>query len=164
MVKRFPLQKFFQASQAAWADLPDHRKPSPNTKYAISDAVNSAMSVFFMQSQSFLAHNQAMSGKRAGKQNLQTLFEVMEVPSDNQIRNLLDPLQPAAFAPQYEWIWRQLSRLGGLQVYETSLKTRLIALDGMVYHSSTEIFSAPVVPPAQTEPAKPIITTPPYCR
>lgn len=142
MVKRFPLQKFFQASQAAWADLPDHRKPSPNTKYAISDAVNSAMSVFFMQSQSFLAHNQAMSGKRAGKQNLQTLFEVMEVPSDNQIRNLLDPLQPAAFAPQYEWIWRQLSRLGGLQVYETSLKTRLIALDGMVYHSSTEISCA----------------------
>jgi hypothetical protein len=70
MVKRFPLQKFFKASQTAWANLPDHRKPSPNTKYALSDAVNSAMSLFFMQSQSFLAYHQAMSKKKRGKQNL----------------------------------------------------------------------------------------------
>jgi hypothetical protein len=142
MVKQFPLQAFFKECQAAWADLPDHRKPSPNTKYALSDAVNSAMSLFFMQSQSFLAHHQAMSGKRQGKQNLQTLFEVKETPSDNQIRNLVDPLEPTEFAPQYEWIWQQLSRLGGLKAYQTSLGTRLIALDGMVYHSSTEISCA----------------------
>ena len=57
-----------------------------------------------MQSQSFLAHNQAISEKKQGKQNLQTLFEVEQVPSDNQIRNLLDPLNPAEFAPQYEWL------------------------------------------------------------
>jgi len=142
MIKRFPLQKFFKVCQTAWANLPEHRKPSPNTKYALSDAVNSAMSMFFMQSQSFLAHHQAMSGKKAGKKNLHSLFEVTAVPSDNQIRNLLDPLQPQAFAPQYEWIWQQLSRLGGLKAYETSLNTRLIALDGMVYHSSTEIACA----------------------
>lgn len=142
MIKRFPLQKFFDDSQVAWAALPDHRKPSPNTKYALSDAVNSAMSVFFMQSQSFLAHHQAMSQKKQGKENLQTLFVVQHVPSDNQIRNLLDPLEPTEFAAQYEWIWRQLSRLGGLAEYKTRLKTRLIALDGMVYHSSTEISCA----------------------
>lgn len=139
MTKRFPLQQFFKDSQAAWAKLPDHRNPSPNTKYTLSEAVNSAMSVFFMQSQSFLSHHQAMSKKKRGKRNLQTLFEVKQVPSDNQIRNLLDPLSPAEFVPQYEWIWKRLSRLGGLRAYKTSLKTRLIALDGMVYHSSTEI-------------------------
>ena len=55
-----------------------------------------------MQSQSFLAHHQAMSQKKQGKQNLQTLFEVENVPSDNQIRNLLDPLSPTEFAPKYQ--------------------------------------------------------------
>lgn len=95
-----------------------------------------------MQSQSFLAHHQAMSQKKRGKQNLQTLFAVDNVPSDNQIRNLLDPLDPLAFAPQYAWIWQKLSELGGLEMYNTHLKTRLIALDGMVYHSSTEISCA----------------------
>jgi len=139
MITKFPLQTFFQTSQAAWANLPDHRKPSPNTRYAMADAVNSAMSVFFMQSQSFLAHNQAVSGKRSGKENLQTLFEVEEVPSDNQIRNLLDQLPPTEFAPQYEWIWQQLSALGALEAYNTRLNTRLITLDGMTYHSSTKI-------------------------
>lgn len=139
MVKRFPLQQFFRQSQAAWSALPDHRKPSPNTKYALSDAVNSAMSVFFMQSQSFLAHQQTMSQKQSGQRNLQTLFEVKKVPSDNQIRSLLDPLSPREFAGQYEWVWQQLSRSGGLERYQTSLKTRLIAFDGMVYHSSTQI-------------------------
>ena len=139
MIKRFPLQAFFKACQTAWAELPEHRKPSPNTKYALSDAVNSAMSMFFMQAQSFLAYNQAMSRKKQGKQNLQNLFAVKDIPSDNQIRNLLDPLSPTEFVSQYEWLWKQLARLGGLQGYRTSLKTRLIALDGMVYHSSTTI-------------------------
>ena len=92
-----------------------------------------------MQSQSFLAHQQSMGKKRQGKQNLQNLFEVDNIPSDNQIRALLDRIAPSNFAPQYEWIWKELDRLGGLKGYQTSLKTRLIALDGMVYHSSTEI-------------------------
>ena len=83
MVKQFPLQAFFEHSQAAWSTLPDHRKPNPNTKYALSDAVNSAFSVFFMQSQSCLAHQQAMSGKSKGKQNQQSIFQFENVTSDN---------------------------------------------------------------------------------
>lgn len=96
-----------------------------------------------MQSQSWLAYHQAMSGKKRGKQNLQTLFEVDKTPSDNQIRNLLDPLKPEGFAPQYEWIWRELIPLGWIGWLPACLHTRLIALDGMVYHSSTEISCPP---------------------
>lgn len=142
MVKRFPLQAFFKESQRAWSELPDSRRPSPNRRYEISDAVNSAMSVFFMQSASFLSHHQTVSHKPKGKRNLQNLFEVDQVPSDNQIRNLLDALSVEAFVPQYEWIWHRIERLGGLEPYQTELKTKLIALDGMVYHSSTRIHCA----------------------
>lgn len=142
MIKQFPLQAFFEQSQAAWVQLPDHRKPNPNTKYQLSDAVNSALSIFIMQSQSFLAHNQALSGKRKGKNNLQTLFQVENVPSDNQIRNLLDPINPLEFASQFEWVWTKLAELGGLQLYQTELGTQLIALDGMVYHASKAISCA----------------------
>ena len=31
------------------------------------------------------------------------------MPTDNQIRTLLDPLEPAKFAPQYRWVWQQLT-------------------------------------------------------
>lgn len=139
MVKKFPLQAFFKESQQAWSTLVDTRQPSPNRRYKISDAVNSAMSIFFMQSPSFLSHHQAISQKRKGRNNLESLFEVEQIPSDNQIRNLLDPLPVEAFAQQYKWIWQRIDRLGGLEPYQTELKTKLIALDGMAYHSSTRI-------------------------
>jgi len=141
MVKQLTLQALFVHSQAAWSKPPDHRKPNPNTKYVLSDAV--VHLVFFSCSRrSFLAHHQAMSGKRKGKQNLQTLFQVQNVPSDNQIRNLLEPLDPLEFAPQFEWVWQQVDELGGLDIYQTDLNTKLIALDGMVFHSSTTISCA----------------------
>ena len=76
--------------------------------------------------------------RRKGKKNLHTLFEV-ENADRQSVRTLLDPLEPAEFAPQYEWVWQQLARMGGLQPYQTSLGTRLIALDGMTYHSSSTI-------------------------
>ena len=129
MVNQFPLQDFFEHSQEVWSQLPDHRKPNPNTRYAISDAVNSAFSVFFMQSQSFLAHQQTIKQKRKGKKNLQNLFQVENVPSDNQIRNLLDPLKPDQFAPQFEWIWQTLKSFGALTQYTNALGTKSIALD-----------------------------------
>lgn len=139
MSTRFPLQSFFKTSQNAWADLPDHRKPSPNTKYSLSDAVNSALSVFFMQSHSFLSHHRSLKSKRSGRTNLQNLFEVENIPSDGQIRNLLDPIQPKQFVPQFEWIWRQLKGSEGFKGFQSSLGYHFVALDGMIYHSSTQI-------------------------
>jgi hypothetical protein len=35
------------------APLPDHRKPSPNTRYTIQNAVLGAFGIFFTQSPSF---------------------------------------------------------------------------------------------------------------
>ncbi|NET74147.1 MAG: ISNCY family transposase [Sphaerospermopsis sp. SIO1G2] len=139
MVKRFPLKRFFQETQKKWSQLPDNRKASPNKKYDLSDAVNSAMSVFVMQSPSFLDHNQRMNGKQNGKNNLQTLFDVKHVPSDNQIRNLIDPISSDHFASQYHWVWQKLREYGVLDQYQSPLRTLSIALDGMTYHSSRKI-------------------------
>lgn len=45
------------------------------------------MSVFFMQSASFLAHQQAMQDKRQ-RNNANSLFGIEMIPNDPQIRNL----------------------------------------------------------------------------
>ena len=62
--------------------LPDKRK-GLNKSYNISDAALAAFSVFFMQSPSFLAHQTNMQELR-GKNNAQSLFQVENIPSDNQ--------------------------------------------------------------------------------
>ena len=81
------------------ADLPDVRKPSPNTRYTVQNAALGAFGIFFMQSPSFLEYQRQLH-HRQGQDNAQTLFSVEPIPCDNQIRTLLDPIAPRYFHPR----------------------------------------------------------------
>ena len=72
--------------------LPDHRA-GQNTRYRIKDAALAAFSVFFTQSPSFLAYQRTMRQNK-GRSNAESLFQIEKIPSDNQIRSLLDPITP----------------------------------------------------------------------
>lgn len=71
--------------------LPDYGT-GENRRYEIKDAALSAFGIFFTQSQSFLAY-QGMIERSKGKSNVQSLFGADHIPSDAQIRNLLDPAE-----------------------------------------------------------------------
>ena len=58
------LEAMIERVRQCFEELPEHRQPSNNTKYRISDAALSALSVYFMQSPSFLAHQRDMDRKR----------------------------------------------------------------------------------------------------
>jgi hypothetical protein len=92
-----------------WKLLPDYRKPNNNTQYTpgVSDAAMSAFAVFFMQSASFLAYQRDMN-KRKGNSNARTLFKIEQIPSDNQTRNLVDPITPNHFDREFEWVHEEL--------------------------------------------------------
>jgi hypothetical protein len=75
------------------AEIPEQRT-GRNWTYELADAGLAAFSVFFMQSPSFLAHQRDMQ-RRKGHNNAEGLFGVERIPSDGQIRNLLDPVDPA---------------------------------------------------------------------
>ena len=75
------------------APLPDHRKASPNTRYALHDAALSAFGIFFTQSPSFLEYQRRLQHAK-GHNNAHTLFDVEQIPCDNQVRTLLDPIAP----------------------------------------------------------------------
>jgi len=80
------------------AQLPDHRTESPNTRYAIHDAALGALGIFFTQSPSFLEYQRRLQHTK-GYNNAQTLCGVAQIPWDNQIRTLLDPLAPSHLDP-----------------------------------------------------------------
>ncbi len=82
------------------ARFPDVRKGGNHERYTVTDACLSAFSVFFTQSPSFLAYQIEMR-ERKGKDNAQSLFGVAVIPSDNQIRNLLDPVAPSYLGELY---------------------------------------------------------------
>lgn len=117
--------------------LPDERVGF-NTTYHIQDAALSAFSIFFTQSPSFLAHQKKMQ-ETNGKNNAASLFQVENIPSDNQIRNLLDPVAPSHLRPVFEFVYNRLLESGFIEPYRSINNTILIALDGVCYHSSSEI-------------------------
>ena len=123
-------------SQFNW--LPDTRTGN-NTSYTIADAALSAFSVFFTQSPSFLAYQRQMQDNK-GKNNADSLFQVTHIPSDNQTRNLLDPIDPVHFAQAFALSFDYLSQTGYLESYRTLNDTLLIAVDAVCYHSSNQIY------------------------
>ncbi|MEM6716801.1 MAG: ISNCY family transposase, partial [Cyanobacteria bacterium P01_C01_bin.147] len=119
------------------SSLPDKRT-GKNTRYGIDDAALSAFGVFFTQTPSFLAYQRMMEGSK-GRSNVQSLFGVHQIPSDNQIRNLLDAVKPEHVFPVFEDILQVLDHQGQLSPFRSVAETLLIALDGTEYFSSRQI-------------------------
>jgi hypothetical protein len=78
-----------------------------NSVYELVDVGMSAFSVLFTQSPSFLVHQCDMQ-LRKGRSNAENLFDLSELPSDNQIRNILDPVSPEYIQPVYRHIFQAL--------------------------------------------------------
>jgi hypothetical protein len=82
----------------------------------VQDAALSAFSVFsvfFSQRPSFL-DSQIRMQKQQGRNNTSSLFGVHEIPCDNQMRNLLDPVPPETLFPLMATISDELYREGYL--------------------------------------------------
>ena len=117
--------------------LPDART-QPNRIYEMADAALGAFAVFWMQADSFLAYQQALQ-RRQGQNNARSLFGLDQVPSDGQIRNLLDTVAPEQLAPPFWRVFEQLREGDYLQAYQGHLGRWLCALDGTQYFSSQKI-------------------------
>jgi hypothetical protein len=120
-----------------FAGLTDARK-GKNTSYSMEDFATSALSVFFTQSPSFLAHQKDLQ-KAKGRNNAHSLFEIQEIPCDNQIRDCLDSVKPEEVFPLFDESLEALKQAGVLEAYRGLGGTISMALDGTWYHSSEKI-------------------------
>lgn len=115
--------------------LPDKRT-GQNIKYEMSNIVLSAFAVFFLQSPSFLAWQQAMK-KRRGQSNADTIFQIEDPPCDEHIRQMLDPIAPAHFYPEFHTLLQDVEARGHLAAYQVlDGQHLLVSLDGTQYFSS----------------------------
>ncbi len=102
------------------------------------DAGLSAFSVFFMQSPSFLEYQRTLE-QAHGENNARTLFGVREIPSDNQIRTLLDISPPSLLKPVYCSLFNGLRESGLVDSHRSLNGSLLLAFDGTGYFSSQAI-------------------------
>jgi hypothetical protein len=115
----------------------DPRK-GKNKSYTMVDAALSAFSVFFTQSPSFLEYQRSLEQTQGGN-NAGTLFGVHEIPSDNQIRSLLDATPPGTLEPVYAFLFDALEQAGVVDAHRSVNGTLLLAFDGTEHFSSQAI-------------------------
>jgi hypothetical protein len=73
------------------------------------------------------------------RNNVETLFGVGRIPCDNEIRRLIDPINPAKFRTVYDKALRMVEPYGILDEFLVLDGGVPLALDGVWYHSSQEI-------------------------
>jgi hypothetical protein len=116
------------------AGLPD-RRTGDNTQFPMADIALSAFAVFFTQCPSFLSFQQNME-KVQGQNNARSLFQVGRIPSDNHIRQTLDPVAPHHLFSLFDELHRAFDQAGLLEAMRAVQHTRLLALDATWYFSS----------------------------
>lgn len=131
------ISAMLETLKATFAELPDGRT-GKNSTYAMLDAAVGAFGIFFTQSPSFLAYQRDMD-RRLGRNNAASLFGVTEIPTDQQIRNLLDPVPPSALYEPFWTLQERMEQSGYLAKHQGYRGTYLVALDGTYYFSSQAI-------------------------
>jgi hypothetical protein len=132
--------KFVEELQGCFEKLPDYRT-GENMRYEIKDAAMSAFGVFFTQSASFLAYQRLMEEAK-GKSNVHSLFGAERIPSDNQIRNLLDPQEPEMLYDVFAQGMKAVEESGQLEAFDSYGGQVLISIDGTQTISSQKIHCA----------------------
>jgi hypothetical protein len=104
----------------------------------MNDAVKSAFGVFFFQFPSFLRYMTEMQNKRK-KSNAQSILRPKALPSDAQVRNLLDEVKPETFASVFVNTLKIAAMCGVMKLYQVLDNGVLVAIDGLWYHCSEKI-------------------------
>lgn len=105
------------------------------------DVLMSAYAMFFFQFPSMLKFQRGMKQKK-GQSNLETIFKVRDIPSDSQMREIIDgiPIEPIrALLPK---LFEQMRRTGWTGRFVTEVDGKgyyTLALDGSEYFHSTEL-------------------------
>ncbi len=113
--------------------------------YPLHDTLMSGFALMFFQHPSLLQFQRAMQQKRR-RCNLQTIFGVHEVPSDTQMREILDGVEPEPLRALLPQLCEKVRRAGWGGRFTTPLPSGqhqgtyyTVALDGSEYFHSTHI-------------------------
>ena len=131
------LDRLLTGLRQVCAGFPDKRKGGAAI-YSMADIGLSAFSLFFMQSESFLAYQRGLEEGRKSS-NCRTLFGMAKIPTDNHIRAMLDPVDPSHLQPCFDAAVDMLRQRGGLKTFERLGGRILVALDGTEYFCSQKL-------------------------
>jgi hypothetical protein len=137
MVRRhLSADALIRSLRASFEQVSETRKGKPEIH--IEDALMSAFAMFSLKEPSLLAFDHK---RRHHSANLKSIYKMKGIPSDTQMRDILDPLPPEQLRPAHNTMINALQRGKGLEKMQYLDEGYLVPLDGTGYFSSEKLFS-----------------------
>jgi hypothetical protein len=112
-----------------------------SVEHGVCDTCLSGLAMFHFQDPSLLAFQRRQEVKQR-QSNLESLFGVSKIPSDSQMREIIDCVPSEVFRPVYTKYFSSLQRAKYLERYEIFPGLYLCDIDGSEYFSSKNISCA----------------------
>lgn len=121
----------FQAMPEHWVN---------NTRYVLADVLKSAFAMFSLKSPSLLDFKNQTAPEES---NLRSIYRINgAIPCDNQMRGILDPLDPTLLRPLFHAGFLRLQQAGVIRDYHYWQHAVIVSLDGVEHFSSTTVHCA----------------------
>jgi hypothetical protein len=120
-----------QLARRGFEQLPEQRRCPA---FPLADTLMAGLAVFSLKDPSLLAFQ-----RRALDHNLRSVFGLEAIPSDTQMRVILDEVGPDQLRPLFKDVFRQLQRGKVLEDFVFLEGCYLIALDGVEYFCSEKV-------------------------
>lgn len=118
-------------------NLPDQRQQG-KIDYSIHDAVMSCLACMYFQDPSLKAFQERLNDEYQ-MNNLHTIFSVNVIPSDTQLRDIVDNLGSEAFRPVFNDSFSRIQRGKFLEQYQIFPNCYYVAMDASQYFASNNI-------------------------
>ena len=139
-VKKLTFDAFRDELASTFAQIADTREPRRIT-WELPAVLMSAFAMLFFQHPSLLEYQRRMQ-QRTGRSNLERVFAVEEIPSDTQMREILDGVPTEPLRHVLPQTFEQMRRVGWTTRFVTEVAGKTYyptVLDGSEYFHSTQI-------------------------
>lgn len=139
-LKSLTFEAFQDLLVSVFRQIPDPRDPRRIT-WEMPAVLMSAFAMFFFQHPSLLEYQRRMK-KKSGRSNLERVFGIEDLPSDTQMRQILDGAPVEPLLGVLSEVFERMRRVGWTSKFVTEVegqKVYTVALDGSQYFSSTKI-------------------------
>lgn len=131
--KSLSADALFRMVRSDFDAIPDTRiRP----RIAMGDALMAAFAMFSLKDPSLLAFQERCDDPN---DNFRAIYGIASLPSDTQMRTILDPIDPADLHPLFGNVFRRLQRGKALEDFVYWDGHYLLSLDGTGYFSSSTI-------------------------
>lgn len=134
--KHLKMDAMFFALHQGFSAIADSRRGK--VEIPLADALMSGFAMFSLKDPSLLAFDE----RRRNDGNLGRIYGIGKVPSDTQMREILDPVDPQQLRPMFSDIFRQLQRGKALEPMAYFEGCYLLSVDGTGSFSSEKLSSA----------------------